>query len=130
MDSDQTPPIDWPVVKLNQQRLTVRWTLYVQWLMSKRRVDIKKLPMLMKDLAPELLDTVMECFAAAVAENFTTQGLPAPSAEHWALVISNCGEPDKWQEVSSALWTAVGKARPAGEPPTQQEPAQTGTLPN
>jgi hypothetical protein len=119
----ETPQIDWPVVQIGQQRLTVRWTFYAQWLLSKRHVNVRALGNMIESRDPALVDLLVECFTAAVAENFTSQGLPVPTPEQWALAISS--QPDKWQEINAAIWEAVRKARPAASP-APQETAQTG----
>jgi len=119
----ETPPIDWPVVQVGDQRLIVRWTFYVQWLLSKRKVNLKDLPALVSARDTALVDVMVECFAAAVAENFTARNLPVPDAEYWALTISQCGDPGKWQEITNAVWAAVGKAPPAVATPAPQQTA-------
>ena len=121
----ETPQIDWPVVVIGDQRLVIRWTFYAQWLLSKRNVDVKALPTLMESKDPTLVNTMVECFAATVAENFTARNLPAPSADHWAYAISNTGDPNLWGEINQKIWVAVGKARPAVAPPAP-EPATQG----
>lgn len=120
----EVPQIDWPVVAIGDQQLIVRWTFYAQWLMSKRKVNIKDLPQLMNTRDPAIIDLMVECFAAAVAENFTTRNLPAPTAEYWALAISQSGGQEKWAEINRVFWEAVGKVQPAAATPAPQETAQ------
>jgi hypothetical protein len=120
----ETPQIDWPVVVIGQQRLTVRWSFYVQWLLSKRKVNVRALGEMIATKDPSVVDLVIECFAAAVAENYTSQGLAVPTAETWALQIS--ADPETWPAINAAIWEAIKKARPAAATPAPQEPAQTG----
>lgn len=120
----EVPQIDWPIVVIGEQRLIVRWTFFAQWLISKRKINIRELPQLMTTRDPALIDLMVECFAAAVAENFTARNLPAPTAEYWALAISQSGG-QKWAEINRKFWEAVGKAPPAvTETPAPQETAQ------
>lgn len=120
----EVPQIDWPVVTIGDQRLVVRWTFFAQWLISKRKINIRELAQLMQAKDPSLIDLMVECFAAAVAENFTTRNLPAPTAEYWALAISQSGDPDKWGEVNRIFWEAVGKAPAAVATPAPQPTPQ------
>jgi hypothetical protein len=124
----EVPQIDWPVVQIGDQRLIVRWTFYAQWLLSKRGVNVKELPTLMESRDPTLVNTMVECFAATVAENFTARNLPAPSADHWAAAISHASEqqPALWSEINQKIWVAVGKTRPAAATTQTPNPAQQG----
>lgn len=115
-----TSPIDWPIVQVGDQRLTVRWTFYAQWLLSKRKVRVSELPRLMKEVDPAIVDVMVECFAAAVSENFTKRGQVAPDAEYWAATISENGGDEKFKELNAAIWAAVGKA-PRSVPPVPAE---------
>ena len=124
----EVPQIDWPTIAIGDQRLIVRWTFYAQWLLSKRKVNTKDLPTLMQTKDATIVDVMVECFAAAVAENFTAGGLPAPSADYWALAISQANDPGLWQRVNAALWQAVGKAQPAVATPAPQATAMGAAL--
>jgi hypothetical protein len=115
----ETPQIDWPTIQLGDQTLVVRWTFFAQWLLSKRKVDVRQLKSLVVLKDPSLVDTLVECFAAAVSENFTSKSLPAPDAEYWAYAISQAStaNPDIWSEVNRAIWVAVGKVQPTTNNP-------------
>lgn len=128
----EVPQVDWPVASIGDQQLVVRWTFYAQWLLSKRKVDVRQLGVLMQAKDPGLVDVIVECFAAAVAENFTGRGLEAPTAERWALMISQASQanPSVWQEVNQAIWEAVGKAQPAASPAPNKTADQPGQAPN
>ena len=128
----EVPQVDWPVVAVGDQRLVVRWTFYAQWLLSKRKVDVRQLGTLMQAKDPGLVDVMVECFAAAVAENFTARGLEAPTAERWALMISQAAaaNPGLWQEVNQVIWQAVGKTQPAASPAPSETADQPGQAPN
>lgn len=123
----EAPQVDWPTVTIGQHQLVVRWTFFAQWLLSKRKVDIKSLgPMLANKEAP-LVDCMVEIFAAMVAENFTSRELAAPSAEFWALAISK--QPAIWPQCTAAIFGAFSKV-PAAVAPTPADPATTGTQTN
>ena len=128
----EVPQVDWPVATVGDQTLVVRWTFYAQWLLSKRKVDVRQLGTLMQAKDPSLVDVMVECFAAAVAENFTVRGLEAPTAERWALMISqaSAANPAIWNEVNQAIWQAVGKALPAASPAPSETAIQPGQAPN
>ena len=113
----EVPQTDWPIIQIGEQRLIMRWTFYVQWLLSKRRVPIKGMVEALKERRPELVDTILECFAAAVSENYTAVGTPAPEAEYWARAISADPDPGKWSEICSKLFEAVGKVKPVATTP-------------
>lgn len=123
----ESPQVDWPTIKIGDQVLVIRWTFYAQWLLSKRSVNVKEMPTLMASKDPSLVNTMVECFAAAVAENYTAAGLPAPTAEQWALAISNTRDTALWGQINQKLWEAVGKARPAAVSPTP-DPAIQGAV--
>jgi hypothetical protein len=126
--SGEVPQIDWPTIVVGDQRLVVRWTFYAQWLLSKRKVNVKDLPTLMQAKDPALVDIMVECFTATVAENFTARALPAPNADHWALAISQANDPGLWGRVNQAIWQAVGKAPPAVATPAPQATATGAAL--
>ena len=128
----EVPQVDWPVVTVGDQKLIVRWTFYAQWMLSKRKVDVRQLGTLMQAKDASLVDVMVECFAAAVAENFTTRGLEAPTVERWALMISQASQenPAVWNEVNQAIWAAVGKAQPAASPAPIKTAEQPGQAPN
>ena len=114
--------IDWPVIDIMGQRLTVRWTFYVQFMLSKRKVSVTQLPRMMQEKDPGLVELMVECWTAAVAENYTQQGQVAPSSDFWAQAISQAGD-EVWRQINTAIWEAVKKARPAANQPAQTQPA-------
>jgi len=122
----EVPQVDWPVVVIGQRSLVVRWTFYAQWLLSKRRVNIKELGPLLSSTDVPLVDVLVELFAACVAENWTKSKLDAPSADYWAAMISDHGGLPKWTECIKAVFDAMGKAPAAAAPPAPAEPATTG----
>ena len=117
--------INWPTITIGEHTLTVRWTFYAQWLLSKRGVNVKDLATVVKDRDPSLINVMVECFAAAVAENFKQMGLPVPDADYWAGQISDASfeNPDIWQQCNTIIWEAVRKVTPAAKPATPQETA-------
>jgi hypothetical protein len=125
----EQPQIDWPTLVLGEQTLVVRWTFYAQWLLSKRRVDVRSLGVFLATKEPAMVDTMVECFAASVAENFSTRNLPVPTADHWAVEISK--QPDalnSWKRCCDALFAAIAKMGPAA-PPVPQDAAPTTGVP-
>lgn len=128
----EAPQIDWPTIQVGEHSLVVRWTFYVQWLLSKRHVNVKQLSAIITERAPELIDVMVECFAAAVAENFSRAGRVPPTAEAWALLISEASfaQPAIWAAVNRAIWEAVEKARLAATPALPKDATQQpGTAP-
>ncbi len=131
--------IKWPSITIGEQTLTVRWSFFVQFLLSKRNVDYPAFFRMIQEQKQRVLpgetvnivvpvssvNTLVECFAAAVSENFKAAGLPIPDAEHWAMAISEVEgtNPSIWSEVNAALWEALGKVTPAPKPVAAQEPA-------
>lgn len=115
--------INWPSITLGPHVLVVRWTFYAQWLLSKRGVNVRDLRAAMNAKDPALVNTLVECFAASVAENFKAEGLPVPDAEYWAFIISDEAQKDDgvWLRVNQSIWTAVGKVQPAAVTPAPQQ---------
>jgi hypothetical protein len=124
----EKPQTNWPTIQIGDQLLVVRWTFFVTWLLSKRKVDMLKLKDMGRNLDPGMVDTMLEVFSACVAENFPRGH--APDAEFWAAAISGTGEVDLFSRANSAILDAVGKAPKAAQPAAplaspQQPPAIT-----
>lgn len=121
------PQIDWPVITVGDETLIVRWSFYTQFLLSKRKVDVKNLGVALQTRSAEFLSIAVECFAAAVAENYTTKGQEPPTADQWAIVLSE--DAALRAEAFKATWGAVAKVMPVAKtPPTvpasAEEPQQ------
>lgn len=130
----EKPQTNWPKITVGSQMLIVRWTFYTQFLLSKRGVDVRKMPTLAKELDPGLVSVMVECFAAAVAQNYKDQQMPIPDADHWAMAIEEISgeDPGVWKRVCSSIWEAINASVPKTEPaaapatePVATEPAKT-----
>lgn len=123
----EKPHIAWPMIHIGEHALVVRWTFFVTWLLSKRKVNVLHLKEMGIARDPAMLDTFLEIFAACVAENFPRGH--APDAEYWAAAISEVGDPELFQIANKAVLEAVGKApkaaQPAAPPAILQQPAVT-----
>lgn len=136
MAPSEKPQIAWPVINIGERALIVKWSFFAQWLLSKWGVKISELAAIMASKDATMVDVLMQCFTAAVAENFEQGAVPI--ADFWAAEISREDDPMvKWQACVTALFEAVaksrtkGKAQPAVTPPgTQPAVTQPGMTAN
>lgn len=93
--------IDYPTITVGDKTLTVKFSLYTQYLLSRAGIDLRA-PIAPGD--PKYLSHRLEVFAAAVADNYKPG--EAPAAEAWARTIGL----DQWGDLERAIGTAMGKA--------------------
>ena len=104
-----TSGIDYPKVTVDGQTLTVRFSLFAQYLLSMQGINVRNL---LPESHAGFLMQRMQLFAAAVAESYSDGSkLPdpemrAPGAIKWAKRI---GVSD-WPLVLEAIESALGKA--------------------
>ena len=110
--------IDYPVVSVDGQEYTVRFSLRAEYLLSANKIDLQDL---LPKGNPARLSQRMQLWAHAVADTFPDP-LKAPSAYDWSQRITRA----EWTAIDAALDEALKKAEAERKPATPPMLAAVG----
>jgi hypothetical protein len=114
-------PLGDPVVTIDGQSYTLKFSLLAQYIADKRGIDV--IPEIRKP-GPGKLALTLDLFSAMVSDHFERLGKPIPTSEYWAGKIPETAMP----EISKAVMSVLGKwlglpDGPQTVPATEQAPA-------
>lgn len=112
-------PISYPVVEIGGTKLELKKSFLAEYMLDKAGVDVEKASVMLKAVAggarqPGIVAFVTQMLAACCAHLYVARHEPVPSAEDWAVRISEEPDPtETFRKVAKAVFETIAKARPA-----------------
>src|SRR5580692_3995342 len=90
---NSAPPIIYPRVKIGGADVELRRSFYTQFILSRAGIGEQQLQEVMEPRHPRRTYIMLEMLAAYAGWKFSEQGVPPPTADQWALRISQEADP-------------------------------------